>query len=57
MSKISSFNDVARRCGIFHANVFMVQVKVTKNQPISNEEAFVRTLETGDFFGERALET
>jgi cGMP-dependent protein kinase 1 len=31
------------------------KVNVTKKQANSNEETFIRTLEKGDFFGEKAL--
>lgn len=35
---------------------FKFQVMVTMKQPNSNEEKFIRILEKGDFFGEKALQ-
>jgi hypothetical protein len=32
------------------------QVKVTMKQPNTTEEKFIRILEKGDFFGEKALQ-
>lgn len=36
---------------------FYIQVKVTRTDPLTNEETFIRVLQVGEFFGERALET
>lgn len=33
-----------------------IQVKVTKRSSGSSEDTFIRTLQRGDFFGEKALE-
>lgn len=33
-----------------------MQVKVTMKQPNSDEEKYIRTLQKGDFFGEKALQ-
>ena len=42
---------------ILLSSVNMLQVKVTKRLPGSTDEKFIRFLQAGDFFGERALES
>ena len=35
---------------------FLFKVKVTKREDNTKEEKFIRTLNKGDFFGEKALQ-